>query len=194
MGASGDLRAILDGAAVPARAFEAGTFESLRAFAVGIVQGLGVRGLDADAIAAKVLSGLERGPIGARGNGQASPTLQSVLRHRLDLEVRHFWRSKRRRAEAMRRAATDASDRAETGSPAPVDVLVARDEVQRVRAALDRLPFAERTLLVLFHRVGLPTEEIRARMGYRSLNVLYVRLAQARARLRGILAEGRSRP
>lgn len=147
------------------------------------VERLGVRGQDAETLAAQVLTSLALGPL----SGDGSATLGAVLSHRLHLAVLHWWRSEGRRRAATR-AARD-SVRSDGAAGPPADALAVTEDRARVRAALARLPAAEAEALRLAYFTSLSMENIRRQLGYRNLNVLYVRLSQARAHLRAILSE-----
>jgi DNA-directed RNA polymerase specialized sigma24 family protein len=174
------LDAVLAETCVPSLVFEPGTFAGLAAFGRGVVEAGGIRGQDADALVQRVLSELRAGPLAPHGQ----VTLRAALRHRLHLASLHFWRAERRRRAALVRAGQAGATRA-TLTRDPMDD--AHDERARVREALGRLRASDREVLRLAYFAALPLESVRQILGYRTLDVLYVRLSQARARLREFL-------
>lgn len=173
------LEAVLAETCVSSLVFEPETFAGLSSFGRTVVEAAGIRGQDADALVARVLSDLRAGPLAPEGR----VTLRAALRHRLHLAALHFWRTERRRRAALARAG-DATPRpgADPGEPAADDATRAR-----VRRGLDRLPATDRQVLRLAYLSDLPLVQVQQILGYRSLDVLYVRLSQARARLRDVL-------
>jgi len=173
------LDAVLAETSVSPIVFEPGTFAHLVAFGRAVVEDAGIRGQDADALVQRVLSELRAGPLTPVGQ----VTLRAALRHRLHLAALHFWRAERRRRAALARANDAGPRRAPESTETPGDDTSAA----RVRRALERLSASDRAVLRLVYYTALPLEQARQILGYRSLDVLYVRLSQARARLRDAL-------
>lgn len=173
------LEAVLAETCVSSLVFEPETFERLAVFGRSVVESTGIRGQDADALVQRVLSELRTGPLVPEGR----ITLRAALRHRLHLAAIHFWRGERRRRAALVRA---AEARRSHGQPTPEPVGGDLD-LARVRIALEHLPPSDREALRLAYLSALPLDQVRRILGYRSLDVLYVRLSQARARLREVL-------
>jgi RNA polymerase sigma-70 factor (ECF subfamily) len=106
--------------------------------------------------------------------------------------VRNVVRKQRRRARMrawlaalMRRTEDGAGGGAAAGLAA--DAGESQGDVVRLYLALDRLPEAARTAVVLFDIEGLPGEEVARLLGC-STGALWVRLHRARARLADLLA------
>ena len=78
------------------------------------------------------------------------------------------------------------ADRIPTKNPGPREEVSAREFQEAVRRALDRLPLAFKTVVVLRDIRGLPYEEIALVCGER-IGTVKSRLHRARAMLRGIL-------
>lgn len=176
------LASILQSTSVPPEVLASDVFDRLSRFGREVVERLGVHGQDADALVAGVLADLRTGPLDPSG----TVTLHAALRHRLHLAALHHWRAQRRRAAATARSAAEPAARPERDGD-PSRRLVLEEDRARVRAALVRLPPTDATLLRLLYLTSMPVEQVRAQMGYRSLDVLYVRSSRARARLREIL-------
>ncbi len=175
------LETMLAGSSVPERFLEPRTFERLAAYGRGVVEAGGIRGQDADVLVQRVLSELRAGPLDPEGN----VTLRAALRHRLHLAALHFWRAEKRRRRHLARAGETGPCRA---PDAPSSDPAVDDGLRlRVRRALERLPEGDRQALRLAYLASLPLEQVRQILGYRTLDVLYVRLSHARARLRDLL-------
>ena len=76
--------------------------------------------------------------------------------------------------------------------PGPERVLAQKELAERLRAALDRLPFDQRTAIVLREIDGLSYEEIAYSLGL-AIGTVKSRLTRARQSLRGDLREVRIR-
>jgi RNA polymerase sigma-70 factor (ECF subfamily) len=96
---------------------------------------------------------------------------------------------RRRRLHLKVLAGVAARQAASTGGPAHGD----EDSLRRVRTALGRLPARYREPAVLWYLQELPADQICQVLGLNK-DTLYVRLARARAQLRGLVADTEDRP
>lgn len=175
------LEAVLAGTSVSELVFEPRTYERLAAYGRTVVEAGGIRGQDADVLVQRVLSELRAGPLEPAGR----VTLRAALRHRLHLAALHFWRAEKRRRATLAHAGEAGVPRA-VEAPT-IDPIVDDGLRLRVRRALERLPDGDRQALRLVYLSALPLEQVRQILGYRTVDVLYVRLCHARARLRDLL-------
>jgi RNA polymerase sigma-70 factor (ECF subfamily) len=87
------------------------------------------------------------------------------------------------RASSRREAPDHVTAAAVDTMPLPVDRMAAEQSVARLRAALNRLPIADRTALALVYVRELPLSEVAALEGT-TVGALKVRLHRARLKLR----------
>jgi len=116
--------------------------------------------------------------------GQASAWLYRVALRQALLYRRKRGRETRRVACLAERRGRDGE---QTATPDPLRWLLADEEAQLVRAALDRLPPRDRELLLLKYTEDWSCREIAQRLGV-TVSTVQTRLQRARQRLRRQLA------
>ena len=105
---------------------------------------------------------------------------------------RRWWRRRRRAAESPLELITptdEARMAAASADPSPFDRLARAERARRVQAALARLSFEHRAVLLLREVEGLSCEEIGAALGL-AVGTVKSRLSRARDGLRRGLAAG----
>jgi len=110
---------------------------------------------------------------------------QASNRHR-------FWRRRHRADQvSLEQHVAAHGDLMSTGEPAPDRVLAQKELAARLQAALDHLPFDQRTAIVLREIDGLSYEEIAYSLGV-AVGTVKSRLTRARQALRVELREART--
>ena len=103
-----------------------------------------------------------------------------------------FWRRRRRADQvSLEQHVAAHGDLMSTGEPAPDRVLAQKELAVRVHDALDKLPFDQRTVIVLREIDGLSYEEIGYSLGV-AVGTVKSRLTRARQALRLELCEERT--
>jgi len=103
-----------------------------------------------------------------------------------------FWRRRRRGDQvSLEQHVAAHGDLMSTGEPAPDRVLAQKELAVRVHDALDKLPFDQRTVIVLREIDGLSYEEIGYSLGV-AVGTVKSRLTRARQALRLELCEERT--
>ncbi len=142
---------------------------------------------DADDAVQEAFCDVLRGIGGFRSDARLSTWLFRIaIRAALRVRSRRG-RTESRETPAIDGVATDGAQRCGGDAQDPGDVAIERESTARVRAAIERLPAAQRTVLGLAALEEMPQAEIAAILGI-PLGTVYSRLGAARESLRRELA------